>query len=101
MAAVEPIILTLQIDKVQSGVYRAEVVCRGAQVTEPTSHARISDAISAEALAVPDGFAHFMEVCYCGLSSGTIPLGLIAEQADAIAKRLMDLMSEMRLIAEG
>jgi hypothetical protein len=91
----------LQIDKVQSGVYHAEVLCRGAQVTNPTSHARISDAIREEALAVPDGFAHFMEVRYCGLSSGTIPLGLIAEQADAIANRLVALLFEMRLISEG
>ncbi|WP_070398638.1 hypothetical protein [Hydrogenophaga sp. PML113] len=101
MAAAEPLILTLQIDKVQSGVYLAEVLCRGVQVADPTHYERIGDAIRAEALAVPDGYAHFMEVRYCELSSGTIPLGLIGAQADAIAKRLVDLMSEMRLIAEG
>jgi hypothetical protein len=101
MAAVEPLILTLQLDNVQSGVYQAEVLCRGVQVADPTHHERISDAIRAEALAVPDGYAHFMEVRYCELSSGTIPLGLIAEQADAIADRLVALMLEMRLISEG
>lgn len=42
-----------------------------------------------------------MEVRYCELSSGTIPLSLIAEQADAIADRLVAFMFEMRLIFEG
>lgn len=101
MAAVEPIVLTLQIDKIQSGVYRAEVLCRGVQVIEPTSHERISEAIRGEASAVPNGFAHFMEVRYCELSSGTIPLWQVPSRADEIAERLVELMHEMNLIAGG
>lgn len=101
MTTKEPQILTLHIERVQPGMYRAEVLAHGTRVAGESMHASIAEAIRDEALAVPEGFAHFMEVRYCELSSGTIPLGVIAEQADAIAKHLVDLMSEMRQIAEG
>lgn len=96
----EPRILTLQIDKVQPGLYRAEVSEHGAQVTDESMHASIAEAIREEAQAVPDGFAHFMEVRYCGLSSGTIALGELPQQAEAVADRLMTLLGDMRLVAE-
>ena len=71
MAAAEPRIITLLIDKIQSGLYRAEAQSHGSQVTEPSVYSSISDAIRVEARAVPSSFALFMEVRYNGLSSGT------------------------------
>jgi hypothetical protein len=61
----------------------------------------ISEAIRKEALAVLDGFAQFIEVRYCGLSSGTFALAQMVQQADAVADRLMELLAEMHRIAEG
>lgn len=101
MAAAEPRILTLQIDKISSGVYRAEAQSNGGQVTEPSEYRSISEAIREEALAVPDGFAHFMEVRFCGLSSGTLGLAEVAQQSEPIASRLVSLLGEMKAIASS
>ena len=99
MAAAEPRIITLQIDKIASGVYRAEAQVYGGAVTEPSVHSRISEAIGEVAKAVPDDFAHFMEVRYCGLSSGTLGLLEAAQQSEEIASRLVALLAEMHAIA--
>ncbi len=100
MAITRPSILTLQIDKIVSGLYRAEVLQNGAQVTPPNTHSSISEAIKEEALAVPDGFAHFMEVRYYGLSSGTIALLQLPQQAETVAERLVELRKELHHIDE-
>lgn len=100
MPSVAPRILTLHIDHVAHGMYRTEVSESGAQVTKEGMFSSISEAIRAEALAVPEDFAHFMEVRYCGLSSGTLELHKLAEQASAVADQLMELLQEMRRIAE-
>lgn len=97
----EPRILTLQIDKVLPGQYRTEVREGSSQVTDESMHSSIADAIREEALAVPEGFAHFMEVRYHGMSSGTYALRDLTQQADAVADRLVSLLAEMHEIAEG
>lgn len=94
-----PRILAFEIDKIQSGVYRVAVTC-GGEVTEPGIHSSIEECIREEALAVPDGFAHFVEVRYHGLSSGTLRLSDAPGQAREIADRLVALTAEMYAIAE-
>lgn len=101
MAPVEPRVLTLQIDKVQSTLYRAELQWRGSPLGEPVVYSRISEAIRAEAESVHADFAQFVEVRYHELSSGTIPLSLVSGQAEEIAERLVGLIHEMHLIAGG
>lgn len=96
----EPQTLTLHIERVQSGLYRTEVHAHGVQVTEESMHASIAEAIREEAQAVPDDFAHFMEVRYCGLSSGTIALSELPQQAEEVGRRLVALLAEMHQIAE-
>lgn len=98
MAQVVPRILTLHIDQVAPGMYRTEISERG---EEEGMYASIGEAIREESLAVPDDFAHFMEVRYSGLSSGTIALSALPEQANAVADRLVELMQQMHVIAEG
>lgn len=101
MAAAEPRVITLVIDKVVPGVYRAEALVRGGPVSDANEYSSISDAIREEAAAVPDGFAQFMEVRYCGLSSGTLRLEDGAKQGEEIATRLTSLLAEMHSIAQG
>ncbi|MGC4394478.1 hypothetical protein [Hydrogenophaga sp. T2] len=101
MAAVEPRVLTLQIDKIQSGLYRAELQWKGDALGEAVVYSRIGEAILAETESVHADFAQFVEVRYHELSSGTIPLSLVSGQAEEIAERLVGLMHEMRLIAGG
>ena len=89
-----PEILTFEIDKIQSGVYRLAVTC-GVEVTEPSVYGRIEECIREGALAVPGGIAHFVEVRYHRLSSGTLRLSDAPGQAREIADRLVALMAEM------
>lgn len=101
MAANTPRILTPQIDKMEPGVYRAEASAHGVPVADESMHSSLAEAIREEALAVPDGFAHFMEGRFCGLSSGTISLSELPSQAEKVANRLVALLADMHLIAEG
>lgn len=87
-------ILILDIHKAAPGIYVARVENAGVLVTEPAEYNSIEAAISGEASAVPEGFAHFMEVRYYGFSSGTDSIGTVAAKAPAIADRLIGLVAE-------
>lgn len=86
-------ILTLEIDKIASGAYSAEAMSAGVAVTESSAYSCIEDAVRNEALAVPPGFAHFLEVRYAGFSSGTFVLEDVAGRAGEIADRLVALVA--------
>lgn len=87
-------ILTLDIHKAAPGIYVARVENAGVLVTEPAEYNSIEAAISGEASAVPEGFAHFMEVRYYGFSSGTDLIEVVSGKAAAIADRLIALVAE-------
>jgi hypothetical protein len=55
-------VLVLQIDKIEAGLYRAAALSGGVEVTEPEMYPSIEAAIREEAAAVPPGFAHFAVV---------------------------------------
>jgi hypothetical protein len=95
MAPPKAPILTLSIDKVKPGLYRAATLHRSVEVTEPQFHCTIEDAIREEALAVPEDFALFMEVEYGGMSSGTISLSDLPGQAKDVADRLVSLVADL------
>ncbi|MBB4223435.1 hypothetical protein [Variovorax guangxiensis] len=89
-------VLTLSIEKEAPGVYVATVLdSSGGRVTEEVdAYSSIESAIQAEAQAVPDDFAHFMEIRYGGFSTGTHLLEAIPDQAKALADRLVALVAE-------
>ncbi|MDP9607230.1 UNVERIFIED_ORG: hypothetical protein J2W38_007051 [Variovorax paradoxus] len=87
-------ILTLDIHKEAPGIYIARVENSGVLVTEPAEYNSIEAAISGEASAVPEGFAHFMEVRYYGFSSGTELIEALPPKAGAIANHLVALVAE-------
>ncbi|WP_431106637.1 hypothetical protein [Variovorax paradoxus] len=87
-------ILTLDIHKEVPGIYTARVENAGELVTKAAAYNSIEAAISGEAKAVPEGFAHFMEVRYYGFSSGTETIEAVASKAPAIADRLVALVAE-------
>ncbi|WP_304305870.1 hypothetical protein [Pseudacidovorax intermedius] len=93
-------ILTLDIEKAGISLYIARAMNRGVLVTEPAGYSSIESAIAAEAQAVPDGFAHFMEVRYEGFSGGTELLEALPGKASAIADRLIALVAESHRLAE-
>lgn len=91
--------LTLHIDRLAKGMYQAEV---GAGIIstegEPSVYDSIADAIRGEAQALPDGMCHFIEVRYCGLSSGSIPVGVLSQKAEEIAAHLVAMVAEAHLL---
>lgn len=88
-------VLTFEIDKIGSGLYRvATTVGGGAAVTEPGMYHSIEEAIRGEVDAVPEGFAYFGEVHYGGMSSGTYLLPDLAKDATPITQRLMQLLAQ-------
>lgn len=93
-ATMHPMILTLEIEKVVSGIYRAHAFGASVEVSKPEEYPTIADAICGEAQAVPDGFAHFMEVRYAGFSSGTDVIQNLPARAEEIADRLVALVAE-------
>jgi hypothetical protein len=95
-------VLTLSIDKEAPGIYVASVLdSSGGRVTaEADAYSSIEDAIQAEAKAVPDDFASFMEIRYGGFSTGTHLLETIPGQAGALADRLVALVAEAHRISE-
>lgn len=94
-------VLTLQIDKMESGRYRAALLCSGFEVTEPSQYASIAEAIREEANAVPEGFAYFADVTYGGASSGTISLTLLPGLASQVADQLVAIVAEMYCVAQS
>ena len=94
-------VLTLQIDKIESGLYRASVLFGGVEVTEPSHYASIEEAIREEATAVPEGFAYFADVIYGGAASGTIALTLLPERASQVADQLVAIVAEMYGFAQS
>lgn len=87
-------ILTLDIHKEVPGIYIARVENAGEPVTKSAAYNSVEAAISGEAKAVPQGFAHFMEVRYDGFSSGTELIETVSGKASAIADRLIALVAE-------
>ena len=92
-------ILTFEIEKVQPGMYRTHALYGGVEVGEPRTCASIAEAIRQQALAVPSHFAHFLEVRYDGVSSGTIACAEAITYAETIADKLMAILAEMHLLA--
>lgn len=91
--------LTLQINRLGKGLYQAEL--GGGTITrdgELGVYDTISDAIRGEAEDLPEQLCYFVEVRYSGLSSGSIPTGLLYQRADEIAKHLVDLIADFKLL---
>jgi len=94
-------ILTIDINKEMPGVYIARAQEGGVLVTEPETYDRIETAIREQALSIPDGFAHFVEFTYGGMSTGTFAIAEVPAKAAELADRLVALNAEMHMIGES
>lgn len=91
-------VLTFQINRIQPGLYQVAVLSGDVEVTEPSHHSSIAEAIREEAIAVPEGFAHFAVVTYGGATSGTMALAHLSAQAPQVADQLVAIVAEMHHI---
>lgn len=99
MTSVLALSLTLQIDRLDRGLYQAEL--GGGTITregELSVYDSIADAIRGETEALPEGMCHFVEVRYCGLSSGSVPVGVVSQKAEEIATQLVALVAVFHLL---
>lgn len=92
-------ILTLAIDRIQPNVYRVATLVNAVEVTEATFHLSVEDAVREAAGNVPPGFAHYADVKYCGVSSGTIALSILPGRAPQVADQLMAVVADMHRIS--
>ena len=99
MTSVIAMSLTLQIDRLDRGLYQAEL--GGGTITregELSVYDSIADAIRGEVADLPEGMCHFVEVRYCGLSSGSVPVGVVSQKAEEIATQLVALVAVFHLL---
>ena len=94
-------ILTIDINKEMPGIYIARAQKGGVLVTEPETYDRIETGIREQALGIPDGFAHFVEFTYGGVSTGTFAIAEVPARAAELADRLVTLNAEMHMIGES
>ena len=99
MTSVLALSLTLQIHRLGRGLYQAELV--GETITregELSVYDSIADAIRGEVEDLPDGMCYFVEIRYCGLSSGSVPVGVMSNKAEEIATHLVALVADFHLL---
>ena len=94
-------ILTINIAKQAPGTYVARTMKAGQLATEPQIYDRIETAILEEAQSLPEGFAHFVEFTYYGLSTGTLEIQDAIDRAGQLADRLMVLTATQHRIMES
>lgn len=94
-------ILTIDINKEMPGIYVVRAQEGGVLVTQPETYDRIETAIREQALGIPDGFAHFVEFTYGGMSTGTFAIAEVPAKAAELADRLVALNGEMHMIGES
>ena len=94
-------IITIHLEKLQPGLYRASALHGTEPVTQSSTYSTLEEAISQEAAAVPAEIAWFADVIYGGASSGTISLRELSARAAEIATRLVTVVAQMHSTAEA
>ncbi len=94
-------VITLHLEKLQPGLYRASALCGEVLVTPQATYASLEDAIREEAQAIPASFAWFADVEYGGASSGTLPLKDLPARAGNVAAQLVNVVAQMHAIADS
>lgn len=86
-------VLMIDIQKEARNHYVARACVGGVEVTDVVAYERIAAAIAGQASAIPEGFAHFVEFTYSGMSTGTqLPSEAVA-CAEELANRLVQLQA--------
>lgn len=92
---------TIVILREEKGVYTGHIMVGGVELMAPITHSCIESVIREVAADILDGFAHFVEVTYYGMSTGTFTVLEAAEKAGLMAERLIALIAEEHRIMGG
>lgn len=93
-------VITFQIVKVTIGLYRAVATSSGVELAEPAHYHSLEEAIQSEASALPEEFAHFADVTYGGVTSGTQSVESLKSQSAEVANRLVAVLAAMHLSSD-
>ncbi len=85
----------LHIAKLGVGIYELRILNGGQEVTDPTIHASISEALLHVGEDFPQDWAAHIDVHYLDVSLGTQPLDLLRTGAEGLADRLVALAAEV------
>ena len=84
------------IHKMSKGVYGAVIQERDNGLEDCPTYESIAHAIKESALGISENFPQYMNVFYAGMWSGTYPLNELAEKADSVADRLVELVAHSK-----
>ena len=93
-------ILTLSIDKEVPGIYEVHYEMGGVEVSKPSQHSSISEALAYCGENIPADFAQFVDVHYGGVSSGTTAIARLLSEPKQIANELVALVAEVARVHE-
>lgn len=82
---------TMEIVKIQSGVYEVTLEAGGQPITATEVHESISSAILSVGTNVPDDWTKFVEIRYSGISIGTVSTARMVTQWEELATELVGL----------
>lgn len=91
-------ILVLQVDKIEPGVYRAVLRDGTEEVVEATMHPNLAAALQATAEWTPPEVARFLEPRFAGCTTGTVSCADLARDAGEVANRLVSIAA---IVARG
>ncbi len=88
-------ILVLDIEKLANSVYWVHYSRGGVEVTAPTQHGSISEALAFCGDDIPAGFSQYVEVQYSGVNSGTIAVARLRNESSQLAAELVSMVAEV------
>jgi hypothetical protein len=91
----------LEIVRLEPGTYQASVQVSGQDITEPTLHGSIAEALRSVGEGAPREMFGFVEVSYQEGSIGTRSLERLAADSAALATELTDVVHGIRLDDEA
>lgn len=89
-------ILVLSIEQMAPSVYKVHYTAHGGiEVSEPTQHGSICEALAYCGENIPAELAKFVEVQYGGVSSGTTEVARLRTEAHQLADELVAMVAKV------
>lgn len=90
------VIFVLSIEKVAPSIYMVHFVDHGGvEVSEPTQHASVSEALAFYGESLPAEVVQYVEVHYGGVNSGTIAVTKLRSESHQLASMLVAKVVEV------
>lgn len=91
-------ILVLDIEKVTYSVYEVRYSHGGVEVTAPTRHESIGEALAFCGENIPAEISQYVEVHYGGVNSGTTAVARLCNEFQLLAVELVSMVAEVAAV---